>query len=304
MIAVTNTKSLNLIDEDSGILWNIHQGSGVYYGITFDENHLFVAARCAGYGSDREIQKNTILCFNTQLKIEETLIPDIPLRDVHQITMHEGILYVCSTFDDQIGCYDTRTKTWEFWQPFDNEHISGQDKHHINSITVTEDQILLSGTLPQGWIARFDKKTRKSTAGKEPLGDKTHNVWLDNGVLHICSSYEGGIRDEANNFYSLGQMSWTRGYCRTETHRYVGLSENRLRADRENSDSCLVQCDLNFNILRSLLIEGAGMIHDMRILDKKDPTQSNITFDIDKDVLNANFSQIHLNNTLGRFASA
>ncbi|MBB4955257.1 hypothetical protein H4S14_003293 [Agrobacterium vitis] len=302
MLAVTNTKTFHIIDERTRSLWKVDEDNHVYYGITFTQNRLYVAARQSAYGSDRENQNNVILCFNTRLELEETLQPDIPLRDIHQITIVDDILYVCSTFDDQIGCYDNKTKTWAFWQPFGESEISGRDLHHINSITVTTDEILLSGTRDIGWVARFDKKTRLLKGEKRQLGQKTHNVWLENGLIHICSSHAGSILNEAGQQYALGNNSWTRGYCRDRHYRHIGLSETLIREDRADSDSCIVQCDEDFNILQSFKIEGAGMIHDLRTLDTPDPSHNRTIFALDRDALDAKFPRISLKESLGRFA--
>lgn len=303
MLAVTNTKAFNIIDEKSRTLWTVDECSSVYYGITFTQNRLYVAARQAVYGTAREIQNNVILCFNERLELEETLKPDTPLRDIHQITIVDDILYACSTFDDQIGCYDTRTRTWDFWRPFGQGTLPGQDVHHINSITVTEDAILLSGTREAGWVARFDKETRRPIGGKRFIGEATHNVWLDNGVLHVCSADEGGIRNEAGVLYKIAEQSWARGYCSDGGRRYVGLSEIHIRKDRENSDSYLVECDKNFNIIQSFHIEGTGMIHDLRTLDTPDPSHNMATFAIDRSVLDEKFRKTRLENSLGRFTA-
>ena len=301
MLAVTTTQDFYFLDEDDGSLWKIDEGNGVYYGISFSDDCLYLATRQAAYGKDRTGQRNIILCYDKKLEIIEALSPEMPLRDVHQIAFDEGCLYVCSTFDDRIGCYNLQLKEWQFWAPFGPEQDLGCDKHHINSITLTADEVLMAGLHPTGWVARFDKKTRRLTQEKQWLGSQTHNVWLEKSKLYICSSLEGGVRSESGDFIKIAERSWVRGYCEKNGDRYLGLCETRFRKDRPSSNCCIVQCAPDFRIKRSFWIPQSGMVHDLRSIDTPDPSHNKKIFSFDRDILDKKFIRIYLENTLGSF---
>src|SRR5260221_12798990 len=106
MLALTTTQALWLLDYDAASAWQIDCGKGVYYGISFCNEHLYVAARQARVGGDPDAQDNVILCYSTDLRLERIIKPPTPIRDVHQIIAADEILYVASSYDDQIACYD------------------------------------------------------------------------------------------------------------------------------------------------------------------------------------------------------
>ena len=174
--------------------------------------HLYIAARQARVGGNRDSQDNVILCYSSDMRLERIVKSPTPIRDVHQIIAADGLLYVASTYDDQIACYDIENDDWTFWQPFAPYLGAGLDAHHINSIFVTAGEIFMAGIRPKGWVARFDRLTR-NLVSYQPLGNETHNVWLDGNVIHVCSSSDCTILRADYQSYALLPQAWTRGYC-------------------------------------------------------------------------------------------
>ena len=60
MIAMTTTQAFWLLDYDAASAWQIDCGKGVYYGISFWNEHLYIAARQARVGGNRDSQDNVI----------------------------------------------------------------------------------------------------------------------------------------------------------------------------------------------------------------------------------------------------
>ncbi len=195
MFAMTTTQAFWILDYDAASAWQIDCGKGVYFGISFWNEHLYVAARQARVGGNRDEQDNVILRYKEDLRLDCMIKPPKPIRDAHQITAADGVLYVASSYDDEIACYEIETGVWTFWQPFKPYSGLGLDAHHINSIFVTADEIFLAGLRPRGWVARFEQSTRKLIS-RQDLGTGTHNVWLDGGLIHVCSSNDCTILRE------------------------------------------------------------------------------------------------------------
>ena len=212
MFLVTTTQAFWVLDYDAASAWQIDCGKGVYFGISFWDEHLYVAARQVRVGGNRDEQDNVILCYKNDLRLDRILKPPKPIRDVHQIAAADGVLYVASSYDDEVACYDIEADDWTFWQPFLPYAGAGLDVHHINSIFITADEIFLTGLRPKGWVARFDRSIRKLIS-RQDLGTETHNVWLDGGVIHVCSSTDCAILREDHQTHPLLPHAWARGYC-------------------------------------------------------------------------------------------
>ncbi len=298
---MTTTQALWLVDHDAGCAWQIDFGNGVYYGISFWNERMYIAARRAPYGSDKDVQDNVILCYDDQLRLERAVKAPTKIRDVHQIFAADGIVYVVSSHDDQIACYDIEKDDWAYWKPFTPYAGMGLDAHHINSIFINGAEILLAGLRPSGWVARFERQTRK-LVGRYSLGNDTHNVWLDRGVVHVCSSTDCTIMNEHARSYPLLPRAWTRGYCRHGERRFVGASEALIRADRPFSDCCVLELDQQYGYRGALLLRGFGMLHELRSLDMPDTDSHNgRAFRVKVNNLDQRFSRHHLARSVGRF---
>jgi hypothetical protein len=298
MLALTTTLAFWIIDYDTASAWQIDCGKGVYYGISFWNQYMFIAARQAGVGANRDAQDNIILCYSDDLRLTRILKPPSAIRDVHQIAAADGVLYVVSSYDDQIACYDIETDDWTFWQPFTPYAGPGLDAYHINSVYVGASEILLAGLRPKGWAARFDRLTRKLIS-RQDLGRETHNVWLDGGAVHVCSSADSSILREDGQSYALLTYSWVRGCCGQGDRRFAGTSENLARANRAFSDCSVLEMDDHYRYVSTVRLRGFGMLLDLRSIDIPDPmTHNGQTFALQQSCLDQRF----LKHTFARSA--
>ena len=153
MFAMTTTQAIWVLDYDTASAWQIDCGKGVYYGLSFWDGHLYVAARQARVGGDRDIQKNVILCYGSDLRLEQIIKPPAPIRDVHQIIAADGIVYVASSYDDQIACYDIEKKQWSFLATVLAVFRGrpGYFPHQFDPRQRGPD--ISTGTRPKGWVA-------------------------------------------------------------------------------------------------------------------------------------------------------
>lgn len=282
-LLVTTTRAAWVLDLETGLARLIDEGRGVYYGISFSTDQLFIACRQAAVGSDRDSQANVVLCFDHDLQPIGVLHPPIPVRDVHQILYAAGTLFICSTYDDAVLSYDPVSGHWQAWHPFGPG--PGQDRHHINSVAVDGDDILLAGNRPHGWFARFGPDRRLVT--HQPLGAGTHNVWVEDGEIYVCSSDEGAVRAAGGASRPIVARGWLRGIAKGHRTRYFGVSQNLVRGVRDRSDCMILEVDPDGSILRRFAFHDFGMLHDLRVLGTPDDTHNRLALHVSDDALAA-----------------
>ena len=282
-LLVTTTRAAWVLDLETGLARLIDQGRGVYYGISFSADQLFIACRQAAVGAIRDTQVNVILCFDRNLKPTGVLHPPTPVRDVHQILYAAGTLLVCSTYDDAVMGYEPASGRWTTWHPFGPG--LPQDRHHINSVAVDGGDILLAGNRPHGWFARFGPD--RTLIAHQPLGAGTHNVWVEQDGVQVCSSDEGAVRTAGGASQPIVARGWLRGIAKGHRTRYFGVSQNLVRGVRDRSDCMVVEVDAGGATLRRYSFHDFGMLHDLRVLGRPDDTHNGITFRTGADAVTA-----------------
>lgn len=280
-LLVTTTRAAWILDLETGLARLLDQGRGVYYGISFSADQLFIACRQAEVGANRDIQANVILCFDKGLEPVGVLHPPVPMRDVHQILYAAGTLFCCSTYDDTVMTYEPASGRWDAWQPFGPS--TAQDRHHINSVAVHGRDILLAGNRPHGWFARFGPD--RGLVVHQPLGAGTHNVWVEDGQIQVCSSDEGAVRGAGGASQPIVAQGWLRGIAKGHRSRYFGVSQNLVRGVRDRSDCMILEVDAGGSILRNFSFRDFGMLHDLRVLGWPDETHNLVAFDVGEDAL-------------------
>lgn len=274
VLLVSTTQALFALDPDRRELFEIDRGRGVYYGIAYTADRLYVAARKSPYGvalPDRAAQRGVILEFDLHLRELRELEPPFPLRDLHQIHYGLGRLWVCSTHDDAVVTWDGRA--WDRWfpagvpTPRDTPEGPSPDLHHFNSICSDGRTIeVLANQGGTGTIHRFRAHDRAPLETID-LGRGAHNVWREGDDLFTLSSRDGLLLSTAGLEVPFG------GFVRavvcpprdTGLDRFVGVSSRNTRAARGSGDSVLLRCDADWNVLDELPILGEGMIHDCRV---------------------------------------
>lgn len=300
MLIFTSTLAVWALDPDTGDCWQIDSGKGVYYGISFTEDRLFIGARQAAYGSDQSVQQNVILVYDRALRLKNVLAPrGAPIRDLHQILVAGRSLYVTSTYDDTIAILDLSDRRWTEWRPLP-ARAGAPDEYHVNSLLAAGESLWLAGKRPKPWVAEFDRAGRQLKRQMR-LGRGTHNVWLDDGVPGVCSSDEGALVWQDGRRRMISDGAWTRGYCRLGDRIFVGLSEVNSRENRAQSDCCLVELDADHAPVRAWHLPGWGMLHDVRALNTADASHNGVRFALDRARLDLRFRRQRLSAGFGPF---
>lgn len=308
MLALTTTQAFWIIDQDTGEAWQIDCGKGVYYGLTFTTKRLYVACRQAAYGAERAVQENIVLVYDTELKLERVLVPKLsPIRDVHQIFASGDKLFVVSTFDDCILEYDMVNERWSQWFPFltsMDENVP-RNQYHINSIFAYDGTIYLAGNKSGGgWVASFLDGDQRSLSSRIELGKGTHNVWLEKGHIHVCSSNSGSIIDQSGTEYLVRSDAFLRGICNLGSRLFAGASQDLSRSDRAFSNCRILELSDKNTIVNALVLQGYGMAHDLRSLNVEDPvTHNGQCFLVNRDLLDERFVKSSLVEELASFST-
>lgn len=277
-LLVTTTRAVWVLDLASGLARLVDEGRGVYYGISFSDDRLFVACRRAAVGADRDRQANVVLCFDKALRPAGVLVPPMPIRDVHQILYAAGTLFICSTYDDTVIRHEPATGRWEAWQPFGPS--AAQDQHHINSVAIHDGDILLAGNRPHGWHARFAPDGR--LLARQALGAGTHNVWVEDGEVQVCSSDEGAVQGAGEAKQPVVAQGWLRGVAKGRTTRYFGVSQNLVRGVRDRSDCMILALEPGGAVVRTFAFLDFGMLHDLRVLGRSDDSHNGVSFPLEE----------------------
>lgn len=246
--------------------WRVHEGCGVYYGIAFNDDCIFAAARRFSLHSseaDAARSNGVILVFDSRLNLRREIAAPFPLRDIHQILWDSGRLFVAASYDDLVAVREDGV--WRAWTPLEprprRERPSGG--RHYNSLLRQGDELyLLAHNFGASEVFVFNATTlalRRSF----PLGNFAHNLWFDGGSLLTCSSGEGRILSPNGIVVETG--NFPRGIVAAPDRRFAGISTfQESREERGFHDAFLVQYDPQWRPLRKLLLRGMGMLHDLR----------------------------------------
>lgn len=258
---LTTTQGFWYVDAANQKAHLIDHGNGVYYGIAYSSDTVFVAARRAEYGSDRAVQNGVVLCYDRRLNLVDTLKPSFPLRDLHQIAWFDDRLWVCCTYDDMVAVWDG--KSWEKWFPLGHPATSDErNRFHLNSVFATGNQVVLVGNKAKsGTLYQFQRDSL-AEFDRTALGAGSHNVWAEGDSLFTLSSATGEICSTSGLRHYVG--NYVRGAVITPRARLIGISETNPRHLRSQSNCSIFKFDDHWRIDGISSLMNQGMVHDLR----------------------------------------
>ena len=267
ILLITTSKSLLTLDTETEKLSVIHTAMGLYYGITFSETEIFVAARNNDNPFDylgKPDEQGVILVFNAQLQLTRKITAPFPLRDMHQIMFFDNKLWITCSADNMVAIYDG--DEWQQWYPSPKLADRNIDINHFNSLWVKNNELhLLAHNLGRepSVIYRYnypDKKLIETIT----LGNQAHNIWmLDNQQEYFsCDSDNGKVISSTGKKVALG--GFPRGAVITETHYYIGTSDVAERIERDQVSSKIVQFNNDWHPIKTFTITGHGQLLDIK----------------------------------------
>ena len=263
---VTTSRSLLLVDGGSGEARVLHEGAGLYFGMSFDDRGGFplrVAARGRMVSSPDPVEeeRGRILLFDESLRPGRELRAPFPMRDLHQVLVRGGTLWATCSFDNMVAVL--RDGAWEAWYPLGEPEGEPRDVYHFNTLAWIDGRLAIvahNRHLPPSEILLFDWPSRELKA-RFPLGVQAHDVWRDGERWFTCSSGEGRIVDSAGGIIETGGFPRGVGFAPGET--CVGISEFVERSERDLSLGQLQFRGPDWSLRRTLLLEGEGLVLDV-----------------------------------------
>ena len=264
-LLATTSFSLLAIDIDSLASSPVHRGKGLYYGIAAtSDGSIFVAARNRRVSSDvpADQERGEIIVIDREHTVMGSLASEHALRDMHEISWHDGRLWITCSRDNCLVVHDG--DTWERWYPLPEDAEAERDLHHYNSLLFEADSLwLLAHNHGDSELLHFDIRERR-LLGRRPFGRIAHNIWREDGTLFTCSSADGTVIDEHGNARVVG--SFPRGYVRLpDGRRVVGLNAHAERAKRDAVVSHIGIFDDDWKPIATLPLEDEGMVLDLRL---------------------------------------
>lgn len=259
-LLVTTSQSLLLLDSDSGHAHRLHSGSGLYYGMARHGDHLYVAARGRLVSSEvpPSEESGAILMFDRRLRLCGELRAPFALRDLHEIAWHDGCLWATASHDNMVAIRHPDGR-WEQWYPLGE---AGQgDVNHFNSFMFEDDRVwVLAHNRGPSELLAFSLTTR-ALLQRLTLGNCSHNIWREGGVLHTCSSAESRLMSEAG--FALDTGGFPRGIAFDAGQRCIGISALVERKARDFTSGELLVLGRDWQPGHSLALDGEGLILDL-----------------------------------------
>lgn len=264
-LLVTTTRAFWCVDPDRACGYRVDSGGGAYYGISFDNDRIYVATRRSHYTAGKQRpqdQAGAVLVFDYDLHRIDVLEPPFAIRDVHQIYYFDNALWVVCTWNDLIAIH--RERSWESWYPFGEPAGAAGGPYHLNSIYADGDHIYLGGSIDRvGYIWAFDRTTRRHRRTWQ-AGYGSHNVWCANESVFTLSSLAGEIVSTGAGATTITRGNFLRGAAVCADCSWFGISARARRGEREFSDAMLLGLSQRHPVPRRLNLPGFGMVHEIR----------------------------------------
>jgi len=270
LVATSKAVYLNSSKE----LLKIHEGNGVYFGLTANYPQYYVLARnnFDGTGGGNPNSMNGIIIFNKDFKTLGSVDLDF-VKDGHQILYKDSSLYICNSGLDAISKIhsDGRLAHITFDVSF------GQDICHYNSISSHNDRWYIAQHRTEvgkdnGGISVYDNEWKFLQFIE--VGKHVHNCIVKDGFLWVANSYTGTLvkidLNDTNNKteYTVLKGYLSRGLIITDEYLLCGLSEFDSRENRHANRSGRISIfkypEMEF--LDQIIISDCGQINDLLLV--------------------------------------
>jgi hypothetical protein len=266
-------------EQEHTVIGSHHQDHSLFFGITWNEDFIFVAESGNGQGSTYHI-------LDKDLNRIGELPIGVGILYPHQIYWWDGRLYIASGSQDVIWIWNGETCYSVGWKNPDPE----EPIQHLNSVWCDGKQFYVVEHL----YDETPKRIRILSLGFEPVGciefgeeefirpTGLHNVCIENEMLYTCGSKSLVRRNLATGESQLTPIfvderyRYVRGLARPPQGFFVGLSRLAARDERGEGDSAIVAIDNNFNVVDTIYLENTGGVMEIRAIDGPDLAHNQI----------------------------
>lgn len=278
-LLVTTSTALVLIER--GLARTVHTGRGIYFGLTWDRDHIYIFCRNnLHHGSLRRLfgQRCTMEVLDKDFRHVDTVACPTVI-DPHQAIERDGAIYVANTGRNRIEVYRDGGFSNINWTA---EH---EDVHHINTIWFDENSFYTLENNHDGPSnARiFDHDWQRGQT--VPIGLGSHNIYRCGTTLYSCSSLDRTMishdldTHESTAHHLLGSEWLPRGLARGNDRFYIGMSPVGTRKERHGGKpGKLIATDENFTVIDTLDLDSAGQVNEVRLLSELDEAHNQVPF--------------------------
>jgi hypothetical protein len=288
------------VDLESGESARVTEGQGLYYGITWDRERIYVF--CADFHPIiRKLTRPKIVILDEYLRKINEMTPSFHIKGgVHQAHFdpESGIMWFMSSKDN--AAVFLHNGKWDLWHPVEEtldewqERLGsradkkwvqpGSDIHHLNSVWSNNGKLYF---VAHNWgpseIYIFDAKTR-TLERKVPMGRCVHNVWCEEDEILVCSSIMGQVVNHRGEI-RCALDGFVRGAAVTERFRLIGLSAKTSRRNRSKMNGTVHVLALDWTPLQKLTFDRCGQVLEIRYLSGKDICHNGLAPPVDASVL-------------------
>lgn len=280
-LLVASVHEVLLLDGDKQRI--IHSGAGTYYGITWSPSRLFLLATNSFGDSVTSVE---VLDHDFR-RLDSVKIPSV--LNVHQAHWSDGLLHIANTGLNRVDVFNeafglVRSYNWTG---------TSEDRNHINSVWTGEGGIWAcehnGAELTKNEPTHRQSRIKKLDADGKVLqdiriGNSIHNVFVHDGFLHTCSSFNTTIlrmnlATGAIETSEEAEGMHTRGLAFDGTTYAVGCSPCLPREKRlTEGDGALVFYDTKLKLTGVLKLPGKKQVYEVRALGEADYAHNGIPF--------------------------
>ena len=263
-VLVATSRRLFRVDLETSRATVVDEGFGLYFGITWDSERVYVAARWyPALMPTSAIERPRLLVFDSDLRLMERRRFPLETGGLHQIFFHDGQLFCSCSREDSyaIGCEDR----WSLWYPSPDPRHRGRDVHHFNSVWIDDDRLFLLGhnNGPSDiWEMTYPGRR---LVRKYRIGHTAHNVWRERGALAVCNS-SGGTVETVDGSILCTTGGFPRGAAIGTDCNVIGISSVANRSNRWLTSGKIHVYDKAWQLRKEISLGFCGQVNDIRIL--------------------------------------
>lgn len=269
VVLVGTSRSLLKVDLETEEVTVVDDRHGLYYGITWDSESVYVASRWyPPFMPTANIERPRLLRFDQHLKLTSRDKFPAKAGGLHQIIYHDDHLYCSCSRQDYYLVRDANSE-WSIWYPSDKREHHNQDTHHFNSIWFHGDRMYLVGhnNGPSDvWELAYPQRELLT---KHSIGCYSHNIWLEEDQLAACNSKEGTL-ETASGRILCRIDGFPRGVIIGDTVNVVGVSDIANRRMRKKMLGRLHVYSKDWQLQKVIPLGRCGQVGEVRCLDSPD----------------------------------
>jgi hypothetical protein len=275
-VLVATSNCLLLVDIQTGRTETLSDRYGLYYGITWDHELVYVAARWyPWYTLSARVERPRLLVFDKHLRLVERRKYPYPAGGMHQILFHDGHIYCSCSREDSYLVWNG--EKWSQWFPSDDSSHHGKDTHHFNSAWFEGDRMFIvghnNGPSDVWELSRPDQQVIR----KYRVGKYIHNAWREGDTIAVCNSGEGRV-ETVDGDVLAETGDFPRGVAIGSNVNLVGISTLATRRLRAKTRGKVQVYSKTWELLDTLDLGRCGQVCELRRLDGDDLAHNGLAF--------------------------